>query len=64
MRHTEFWTRLEEALGPGYAGPWAKTQVIGTLGSRTPQEALDAGVPPKEVWREVWRVLELPPSQR
>jgi hypothetical protein len=38
--------------------------VIGTLGSRTPQEALDAGVPPKEVWREVWRVLELPPSQR
>ncbi|HEX6151748.1 DUF3046 domain-containing protein [Nocardioides sp.] len=64
MRHTEFWSRLEEALGPAYAHAWAKTQVIGTLGSRTPQEALDAGVPPKEVWREVWRVLELPPSLR
>jgi hypothetical protein len=64
MRHTEFWARLEEVLGPGYARPWAKTQVIGALGGRTPQEALDAGVPPKEVWREVWRVLELPPSLR
>jgi hypothetical protein len=64
MRHTEFWTRLEEVLGPTYARPWAKTQVIGTLGGRTPQEALDAGVPPKEVWREVWRVLELPPTLR
>ncbi len=64
MRHTEFWARLEEVLGPGYAGPWAKTQVIGALGGRTPQEALDAGVPPKAVWREVWRVLELPPSLR
>ena len=25
---------------------------------------LDAGIPPKEVWREVWRVLDLPPSER
>lgn len=62
MRHTEFWSRMEEVLGPAYARAWATNQVIGTLDSRTPQEALDAGVPPKEVWREVWRVLQLPPS--
>ena len=37
MRHTEFWARLEEALGPAYAGPWAKTQVIGT--ARQPHPA-------------------------
>ena len=64
MRHTELWARLEEALGPAYAQTWASDQVIGLLGSRTVVEALDDGVPPKEVWREVWRVLELPPSQR
>lgn len=64
MRHTEFWTRMDEALGSSYSQVWASQQVIGTLGGRTPQEALDAGVPPKEVWREVWRVLELPASHR
>jgi hypothetical protein len=55
---------MREVLGTTYAEAWASQQVIGTLGGRTPQEALDAGVPPKEVWREVWRVLELPPSHR
>ncbi|HYH34476.1 MAG TPA: DUF3046 domain-containing protein [Nocardioides sp.] len=64
MRHSEFWERLDEALGPAYARSWASQHVIGALGDRTVREALDAGLPPKDVWREVWRVLELPPSQR
>jgi hypothetical protein len=64
MRHTEFWSRMEDALGSSYAQAWADQQVIGALGGRTVQEALDAGVPPKEVWGEVWRVLGLPPLMR
>ena len=32
----------------------------GRLGGRTAVEALDAGIPPKQVWAAVWRVLELP----
>lgn len=64
MRHTEFWVRMEEALGAGYARAWARQHVIGGLDGRTVEEALDAGTPPKQVWREVWRVLELPPAQR
>jgi Protein of unknown function (DUF3046) len=63
MRHTEFWTRMDQALGPGYAHVWADTQVIGALGGRTVLEALRAGMEPKQVWREVWRVLELPKSE-
>jgi hypothetical protein len=51
MRHTELWARLEEALGIAYAETWAKDQVI-------------AGVPPKQVWLEVWRALDLPQSAR
>jgi hypothetical protein len=38
--------------------------VIGELDHCTVQEALDAGVPPKQVWRAVWSTLELPPSER
>lgn len=64
MRHTEFWARLEAALGQGYYRVWADQFVMSDLGRRTAQEALDAGVPPKEVWAAVWSALELPPSER
>jgi hypothetical protein len=55
---------MDDALGASYARTWAEMFVIGELGGRTAAEALAAGVPPKEVWAAVWRVLELPPSKR
>ena len=64
MRHTEFWTRMEHALGPAYARSWASMFVLADLGGRTVDEALAAGVPPKEVWRAVWAALGLPPRER
>lgn len=64
MRHTEFWARLERALGGAYARSWASQYVMGDLGGRTAQEALDAGVSPKDVWAAVWRALELPGTER
>ncbi|MBD8869829.1 DUF3046 domain-containing protein [Nocardioides donggukensis] len=63
MRHTEFWARMEAALGPAYARAWAEQHVITALG-RTTVEALDAGTPPKQVWAEVWRTLDLPDRDR
>jgi hypothetical protein len=64
MRHTEFWTRMERALGPAYARTWAQQQVIATLDHRTVTEALEAGYSPKLVWQAVWERLELPLSDR
>jgi DUF3046 family protein len=64
MRHTEFWERMDHALGPAYSRSWADMFVIGELDGRTASQALDAGVSPKEVWRAVWSVLELPASER
>ena len=64
MRHTEFWERMEHALGPAYASSWASMHVMAELGGRTAQEALDSGVPPKQVWRAVWAALELPARER
>jgi len=55
---------MESALGPAYARAWAGQFVIGELGERTAQEALDAGESPKAVWAAVWRALNLPPSER
>jgi Protein of unknown function (DUF3046) len=64
MRHTEFWARMEHALGPAYARTWADQQVLAGLDNRTVNEALAAGESPKRVWRAVWERLELPPSER
>jgi hypothetical protein len=65
VRHTEFWTRMEQALGsPAYARHWSRMQVIAGLGGRTVLEALDRGEDPKDVWRAVRETLDLPPSAR
>ena len=64
MRHTEFWTRLDEVLGRSYSRTWAELTVVRDLDGRTTQEALDAGMSPKQVWAAVRRQLELPESER
>lgn len=60
VRHTEFWSRMDHALGAAYARVWADQYVMSELDGRTASEALDAGVSPKEVWRAVWQALGLP----
>lgn len=53
MRLTDFWARLEQAFGPGYAASVARDQVLPQLGGRTIDEALDAGMEVADVWRAV-----------
>ncbi|MGN6501310.1 MAG: DUF3046 domain-containing protein [Pseudolysinimonas sp.] len=38
--------------------------VIVALGNRTPQEALAAGVPAREVWLALCEVQDVPPARR
>ncbi|MDR1450133.1 MAG: DUF3046 domain-containing protein [Propionibacteriaceae bacterium] len=64
MREAELWSRLEAALGSGYARAWAEQVVMAALGGRTAAEALAAGMPCKKIWRAAWAQLELGPDQR
>lgn len=64
MRHTEFWSRMERALGPAYARTWSDQHVIAALGGRTVTEALAAGESPKTVWQAVWQTLGLPATEK
>jgi len=64
VRHTEFWARMESALGPAYARAWAHQHSMASLGGRTVEEALAMGESPKTIWRAVWATLELPASER
>jgi hypothetical protein len=53
MRLTDFWQRLEEAFGAGYAASIASDQVLPTLGGRTIAQARAAGTDTVVVWRAV-----------
>ncbi|MEH1169165.1 DUF3046 domain-containing protein [Micromonospora sp. CPCC 205539] len=53
MRLTDFWTRLEEAFGPGYAASIARDQVLSQLDGRTIEQALASGAQTHVVWRAV-----------
>lgn len=64
VREAELWERMTRHLGAGYVRVWSAQHALSALGSRTVQEALDAGVPAKTIWRAVWEALELPPSER
>jgi hypothetical protein len=50
---TDFWARLEQVFGAGYADSVARDQVFAQLGGRTISQALDAGEKVTDVWRAV-----------
>jgi len=53
VRLTDFWTRLEEAFGAGYARSVAHDQVLPQLGGKTIEQALAGGMETVHVWRAV-----------
>jgi hypothetical protein len=53
VRLTDFWTRLDQVFGHGYAASVAADQVLPQLGGRTIQQALAAGEETVVVWRAV-----------
>jgi len=64
MRLTEFWARMERRFGASYAESFARDQVLPSLAGRTVQQALDAGVDVKTVWRAVCEVVDVPARDR
>lgn len=64
VREVELWERMNDVLPAGYAATWADSVVLEELGSRTVREALSAGIPSKQIWRAVWKQLELPGNLR
>ncbi|MDT0305601.1 DUF3046 domain-containing protein [Streptomyces sp. DSM 44917] len=61
MRLTDFWARMTEHFGAGYADSFARDHVMSELGGRTVIEALDAGWDAKDVWRAVCAAQDVPP---
>ncbi len=59
VRLTDFWERMGEVFGPAYAQSWARDVVLPGLGL-TAQQAIDAGIDTRDVWRAVCETTDVP----
>jgi hypothetical protein len=53
VRLTDFWERLGQAFGSGYARSIAADQSFADLGDRTIDEAIAQGIDTATIWRAV-----------
>jgi hypothetical protein len=64
MRITAFRKMMAEEFGEIRADMLARDHVFSALDNRTVDQALEAGVSTKEIWRVVCDVFEVPPERR
>lgn len=55
---------MNDEFGQSYAASVARDHVLGSLGNRTALQALDHGVPPRDVWLALCEDLDVPESRR
>jgi hypothetical protein len=64
VRLSDFWTRMRDHFGEGYAESVAHDHVLKELGGRTVDQALGSGEDAKRVWRAVCEEFEVPARKR
>jgi hypothetical protein len=64
MRITVFRRLMADEFGATRAATLAKDHVLSSLGGRTVEEAIAAGVPVKEIWQAVCTAFEVPAERR
>jgi hypothetical protein len=51
---------MRDEFGAGYASTLAREHVVSALGERTAEQALAAGIDPREVWLAMCADLQVP----
>ena len=64
MRHTDFRHRMVEEFGEIRADTLGQDLVLSALGERTANQALEAGMTPKQVWRVLCEAFDVPAERR
>ncbi|MDN4479553.1 DUF3046 domain-containing protein [Demequina muriae] len=64
MRHSQFWVLLDDVFGVDYSRSLARDLALDDLQSRTSVEALEAGVPPRDVWHALCDQMDVPLDRR
>jgi hypothetical protein len=55
---------MDDEFGAGYSRVLSSTLVLAGVGGRTADQALNAGVPPRQVWLALCDVQDVPPERR
>jgi hypothetical protein len=55
---------MDDEFGAGYSRVLSSTLVLAGVGGRTADQALDSGVPPRQVWLALCEVQDVPPERR
>jgi hypothetical protein len=64
VRISDFWRLMDDEFGAGYSRVLSSSLVLAGVGGRTADQALSAGVPPKQVWLALCDVQDVPPERR
>ena len=57
---SDFWALMDDEFGAAYAHSLARDHVLGALGNRTPLQALESGVRPREAWLALCADMDVP----
>jgi len=55
---------MEGEFGTARAASVSRDHVFAELGGRTVEEALEAGIDPRDVWKAVCNAYDVPPARR
>jgi hypothetical protein len=64
VRLTQFRELMVDEFGPVRAAAVSRDHVFADLGDRTVEQALEAGIDPRKVWRAVCDAYDVPPVRR
>ncbi|WBU38898.1 DUF3046 domain-containing protein [Homoserinibacter sp. YIM 151385] len=64
MKISEFRRAVDDEFGAGFGRVLVRDSVLADLGDRTPEEALEAGLPAREVWLALCRSRDVPVDRR
>nr|WP_167146421.1 DUF3046 domain-containing protein [Lysinibacter cavernae] len=63
MRLSEFRTAVSAEFGEGYGPIVVRDVVMTELGSRSAEQAIEAGVPVADAWEALCREMDVPPER-
>ncbi|GAA2890395.1 DUF3046 domain-containing protein [Pseudonocardia halophobica] len=64
VRMSQFRTLMHDEFGEMRAGSLARDHVFAELGGRSAEQAIEAGIDPKQVWQVICEAYDVPEDRR
>lgn len=64
VRISDYWRLMDDEFGSGYSRVLSSSLILAGVGGRTADQALAAGVSPRQVWLAMCDVQDVPPERR